>query len=281
MHYLSIYQKMKSVLLSVGASAILATGCATTSTKKAAEVARPDAPPNRSVTQFEGALQCMDALFQEYGVRGETVAVSGVPDYTGRVFVGSDIWLQTAINRMSQRSRAFIVTDYNPYQLAPEQSLWLMSQKSGFYIPDYYIRGAISGFADNVVENKMSLGASAAMHSSAGGVNSAYSIVSVDLNVGNLSQRTLVTRAHASNEIVMRSKAKGAKMSGILSKFGANFEFVGSQRDGRAAGGASIDRAKRHRSFGPTNRRSLLALFSGRPKSTTKLRPPEAISSGA
>ncbi|MEL6955238.1 MAG: hypothetical protein AAFO88_01225, partial [Pseudomonadota bacterium] len=96
-------------------------GCATPSPSDVSATARPDSPPVPTVTRFEEPLSCMDNAFAEFGVSGVTIAVSAVPDYTGRVFVGSDIWLQGAIAKMSQRSGAFVVTDYNPNQLAPEQ----------------------------------------------------------------------------------------------------------------------------------------------------------------
>ena len=214
------------------ASLALMTGCATPPTSDISEVAKPDSPPTASTTRFDDALSCMDKAFADFGVSDVTIAVSAVPDYTGQVFVGSDIWLQTAITKMSQRSGAFTVTDYNPNQLAPEQGLWALSQKEGFYIPAYYIRGAISGFANNVAENSVTLGASDPTNSGAVSAGSAYSLVSVDLSIGNLQQRTLINRARAANEIALRSNASGGQLGGILSKFGANLEIVASRADG-------------------------------------------------
>ena len=214
------------------AAAALLAGCATPSTTDLSKSARPDGPPTASTTRFDNALGCMDKAFQDFGVSDVTIAVSAVPDYTGQVFVGSDIWLQTAITKMSQRSGAFTVTDYNPNQLAPEQGLWTLSQKEGFYIPAYYIRGAISGFANNVAENSVTLGGADATNSGAVTSGSAYSLVSVDLSVGNLQQRTLINRARAANEVALRSRASGGQLSGILQKFGANLEIVASRADG-------------------------------------------------
>ena len=214
------------------ASLALLAGCATPSTSDISKIAKPDVPPTASTTRFDGALSCMDKAFQDFGVSDVTIAVSAVPDYTGQVFVGSDIWLQTAITKMSQRSGAFTVTDYNPNQLAPEQGLWTLSQKEGFYIPAYYIRGAISGFANNVAENSASLGASDPTNSGALVSGSAYSLVSVDLSIGNLQQRTLINRARAANEVALRSRASGGQLGGVLSSFGANLEIVANRSDG-------------------------------------------------
>ena len=211
---------------------LLASGCATLDAEQVSSIARPNQAPTPAVTQFSDALQCMDGLYADYGVRGVSVAVSAVPDYTGRVFVGSDIWLQTAITKMSQRSGAFTVTDYNPNPYAPEQDLWVKSNKQGFYIPAYYIRGAISGFANNVAENTGNVSVGSPLYSGGAGANIAYSTVSVDLTVGNLLSRTLISRAHAGNEIVLESKAGGAQVGGLLSKFGTNLEIAASRSDG-------------------------------------------------
>ena len=221
--------KLKKIALM---SCALATGCATMDASEVSQVAKPNSAPIASVTQFEQPLKCMDRAFADFGVSGVTIAVSAVPDYTGRVFVGSDIWLQTAITKMSQRSGAFVVTDYNPNQWAPEQGLWTLSNKQGFYIPAYYVRGAISGFANNVAENTGQVAAGSALYNGGAGIGTAYSTVSVDLTIGNLLQRTLISRAHAGNEIVLESKAKGAQVGGLLKKFGANLEINASRNDG-------------------------------------------------
>lgn len=214
------------------AGLLAVTGCATVETGDIAETARPDALPMPTLTRFEEPLDCMDNAFADFGVSGVTIAVSAVPDYTGRIFVGSDIWLQSAITKMSRRSGAFVVTDYNPNQFAPEQGLWALSAKEGFYIPAYYVRGAISGFAGNIAENSATVGAGKALDGGAITTGSAYSLVSVDLNIGNLQQRTLISRAQTANEVVLESRASGAQLAGILEKFGANLEIVASRSEG-------------------------------------------------
>jgi len=224
-----MFRKTSTWIATLG---MLLSGCSTFNSEGVSGVARPNQAPTPSTTQFEQPLQCMDEMFSDYGVSGVTIAVTGVPDFTGRAFVGSDFWLQTAISKMSQRSGAFRVTDYNPNQLAPEQGLWTLSNKSGFYIPAYYIRGAISGFANNVVENTANVGVGTPLANGGGGVGAAYSTVSVDLTVGNLMQRTLINRAHAGNEIVLQSKSAGAQVGGLIKKFGANFEVNASRNDG-------------------------------------------------
>ena len=214
------------------AGVLAATGCASVDPSSVPEAARPNQPPTAAVTRFEEPLKCMDQVYADFGVSGVTIAVSAVPDYTGRVYVGSDIWLQGAITKMSQRSGAFIVTDYNPNQLAPEQGLWALSSKTNFYIPAYYIRGAISGFAGNVAENSGTAGIGTPMDGGSLTYGAAYSLVSVDLTVGNLQQRTLISRAQAANEVVLESRGGGGQIGGMLEKYGANLEIVASRSDG-------------------------------------------------
>jgi hypothetical protein len=216
------------------ALAALATGCASApSAAQVSEIAKPNAAPSKSVTRFDAALSCMDAQFADYGVAGVSIAVSGVPDYTGRAYVGSDLWLQAAINRMSQRSRAFVVTDFNANPAAPEERLFSMVRdNTRFYIPAYYIRGAISGFADQIAAKNATAAIGAVRMDAGIGVSNASSIVSVDLQVGDLAQRTLIGRTVSGNEIVLQSRSAGAQVGGRLSKLGANLEFTASRAVG-------------------------------------------------
>ncbi|MEO1323517.1 MAG: DUF4384 domain-containing protein [Pseudomonadota bacterium] len=214
------------------AGLLAVAGCATVESVDVPETARPNAMPAAAVTRFEDALDCMDNAFADFGVSQVTIQVASVPDYTGRAFVSSDIWLAGAIGKMSQRSKAFVVTDYNPQQLLSEQALWSMSGKEGFYIPAYYIRGSVSGFAGNVVENGATVGLGDPVAGGAVTSGRAYSLVSVDLMIGLLQQRTLIPRAQVANEVTMESRASGAQLAGILEKLGANMEIVASRSDG-------------------------------------------------
>ncbi len=214
------------------ATVLALCGCASVDPATVPQSAQPALPPTPAVTRFEAPLECMDRLFADFGVSGVTVAALPVPDYTGRVYVGSDIWLQGAITKMSQRSGAFVVTDYNPNQLAPEQGLWSLSSKTNFYIPAYYVRGAISGFSGNVAENSATAGLGGPVSGGSVTRGAAYSLVSVDLTVGHLQQRTLINRARAANEVVLESRGGGTQVGGILEKYGANLEIVASQSDG-------------------------------------------------
>ncbi|MCG8441561.1 MAG: hypothetical protein MI723_07120, partial [Caulobacterales bacterium] len=219
--------------LASAATALFAAGCATTNPANVPDIARPDTPPAPAHTRFQEALVCMDQLYGDYGVSNVTIAVSGVPDHTGRVFVGSDTWLQTAITKMSQRSHAFVVTDFNPNPYAPEQAMFTMVRDNQrFYVPAYYIRGAISGFADDVASDNQTLAIGSAMYDGGVGANRSFSTVSVDLTIGDLVQRTLVGRATSGNEVVLRSRGVGAQFGGRFQKFGADVELSVSQRDG-------------------------------------------------
>jgi hypothetical protein len=224
---------IRTCILAAAVALTALGGCASVDGAGVNEIARPDAAPQRAATRFEAALSCMDEQFADYGVQGVSIAVSGVPDYTGRAFVGSDIWLQGAINRMSQRSRAFVVTDFNPNPYAPEQSLWsMLRENQRFYVPAYYIRGAISGFADQVATQNATAAVGGVRFDMGAGATQAFSVVSVDLSVAELAQRTMVGRAAAANEIVLQSRSAGAQLGGRLSTLGANLEMTFSRSEG-------------------------------------------------
>src|SRR5689334_7320518 len=102
--------------LLIGAASLTATalaGCATNIKPGEAVVsAQPKAAPTRTATEFTDSLACMDdLLLRSQYTDGIRVASQGLPDYTGRVPVGSREMLMHAIALMTKRSGAMQFVD--------------------------------------------------------------------------------------------------------------------------------------------------------------------------
>src|SRR3954453_8629502 len=75
--------------------------------------AAPKTPANRNLTSFTDALRCMDDLFLAYGKRDVVVTTAGIPDSTGKVQAGTKEMLISAVSKMSVKSKAITLIDYD------------------------------------------------------------------------------------------------------------------------------------------------------------------------
>jgi hypothetical protein len=98
----------------------LVTGCATPANPRddaefqsyASTVNRPVLRPVRSVSNFSGALMCMDALLREAQIPTTLIASKQIPDASTRVPVAAKDMIITALSQMSRLSNAFRYVDY-------------------------------------------------------------------------------------------------------------------------------------------------------------------------
>ena len=101
---------MQKLLISMLATASLA-GCVTPPTphedasyqELAPIVNKPVVRPVRSLSNFSDSLSCMDHLFRDAGMSTVLVSSKTIPDYSGRIAVGTKEMIITAL---SPRCRA-------------------------------------------------------------------------------------------------------------------------------------------------------------------------------
>jgi hypothetical protein len=73
---------------------------------------RPVVRPLRSLSSFSDSLSCMDHLFRDAGMSTVLVSSKSIPDYSGRISVGTREMVVTALSQMSRLSNAFRYVDY-------------------------------------------------------------------------------------------------------------------------------------------------------------------------
>jgi len=201
------------------------TGCQTTPAQQAPAIARPEARPVKNITNFSRSLQCMDDLFLAFGVNNVVITSQGIPDATGVIQAGTKDMLISAVSRMSVNSGAFRFVDYDQDQYDINALQNLVGFTDEFVIPDYYIRGAITQFDEGVISDSVGGALSWPMVSVTAGTEQVVSVVSVDLNMGNLMTRQIIPGTSANNSIAVRRSGTSAGADGTIQNMDLGFNF--------------------------------------------------------
>jgi curli biogenesis system outer membrane secretion channel CsgG len=223
---------------SLAGALLLLAGCA--SPQDAPVISRPKALPVRNFTSFSASLQCMDNLFAQFGVRDIVITSAGLPDATGEISTGTKDMLISAISAMSVRSGAFRFVDFDATETDVHQLQSLVGFTDDFRVPNYYVRGAITQLDEGVIAD--SGGASVAGSAFSLGFNAdqTVSVVSLDMNVGNLITRQIQPGMSAHNSISVTRTSKAGDAGGRISSYGLFFNISLNRAEGMHAAVRSL-----------------------------------------
>ncbi len=216
----------------LAAASLLLLGACVTSGEQATVVQKPKTPAVRTVSNFSEALRCMDTLLWDHGKRDIFITSNGIPDATGKVAGGTKEMLITAVSRMSERSNAFRFVDFEPTLDDVNALYWMIGVQPNFRAPSYYIRGAITQLDDNVVSEAASAGISLPSVDLGISADQVMSVISVDLNVGELATRQIIPGLSASNSLAVISSGKGADAGAVIGKAGLSFNVSLNKSEG-------------------------------------------------
>ncbi len=240
-----MFNRSRSAILRASAAALgllALAGCAT-NPQEAVNIAKPKTLPERNLTNFSDSLRCMDQLFLQFDRSDMVITSAGIPDETGVISVGTKDMLISAISRMSRKSDAFTFVDYDATQVDVHDLQGLAGFSEDFVIPDFYIRGAVTQLDDAVLDESVSADAGYDTDSDGSGSNlvdagisaqadRTVAVVSLDLNVGDLVTRQIISGISAHNSIaVARSSVQGG-LGGQIWKLGASFNVALSRGEG-------------------------------------------------
>jgi curli biogenesis system outer membrane secretion channel CsgG len=216
-----------------GGLAMLA-GCQTTPVEEVPAIARPEARPVKNITGFSESLRCMDDLFGAFGIHNVVITSQGIPDATGEIQAGTKEMLISAVSKMSGNSGAFRFVDYDQTQFDINALQNLVGFTNDFLVPNYYIRGAITQFDESVLSENLGGGISLPVLSAGASKDQTVSMVSVDLNVGDLLTRQIITGTSANNSIAVRRSGKSADAGGTIEniELGLNFNISLNRSEG-------------------------------------------------
>lgn len=227
-----------AAMAGAGVLALGAAGCAFTPPEKAPEIAAPKTRPVRTVTNFSESLRCMDELFAQFGVRDIVVTSQGIPDATGEITAGTKEMMISAISRMSMKSKAFRFVDFDQSQFDINALQQLVGFTDTFLVPNYYLRGAISQFDENIVAENAGAGFSLPFVDAGISADQVVSLITVDLNVGDLLTRQIIPGTTSSNTIVVRRSGESYDAGGTIEKIelGLNFNLSFNRNEGMHQG---------------------------------------------
>ena len=195
-------------------------------------VAQPQTRAVRNIGNFNESLRCMDDLFILQGKQDIYITTAGIPDATGLITAGTKDMFITAVSRMSARSHAFRFVDYDPTQLDVQVLSELVGLRDNFKAPNYYVRGAITQLDSNVLQSSVAAGVSVPNLDLAVNGNQVVSVVSIDMNIGELVTRQILPGISASNSIAVVQSGKGADVAGLIGKAGLSLSVSLDKSEG-------------------------------------------------
>jgi peptidoglycan hydrolase-like protein with peptidoglycan-binding domain/curli biogenesis system outer membrane secretion channel CsgG len=216
----------------VGALVLLA-GCA--SPKDAPVVSRPKTLPVRNFTSFSESLRCMDNLLAQFGIKGIVITSAGLPDATGEIQTGTKDMLISAISRMSVRSGAFKFVDFDATETDVNNLQGLVGFTDEFRVPNYYIRGAITQLDEGVIADSTGASVAGSAFSLGFSADQVTSVVSLDMNIGDLITRQIQPGMSAHNSISVTRTSKAGDAGGRIDTYGLFFNIALNRAEGMHA----------------------------------------------
>ena len=198
----------------------------------ALDAAQPGTAPVRNIDNFNEALRCMDRMFEAQGKRDVYITTAGIPDATGLISAGTKEMFISAVSLMSARSGAFRFVDYDVTQTDVQILHELVGLSPDFVAPRYYVRGAITQLDSGVLSSSVGGSISVPGLDLAASHDQIVSVVSIDLNVGQLITRQIMPGISATNAIAVVQTNKGADVGGILGKAGLSFSVSLDRSEG-------------------------------------------------
>ncbi len=219
----------RSPVAPILAASLALAGCQTTNPQVASVIAQPTTPITKNITSFSQALRCMDELFLAYGKTGLVITSDGLPDQTQQINSGTKDMMITTLSKMSERSGAFKFVD-----IEQGGAVEFVQTKlgRGFDLPHYYIRGAITQVDRNVASNSKSAGIAIPMASLGYSSDQLLSVVTIDMNIGDVVERQIIPGLHTTNTITVVSSGKGTDAEGIIQKASIYFEVSQDRTQG-------------------------------------------------
>lgn len=195
---------------------MLVTACNTTNPEAVQTIAQPKTPVAKTLTSFTQAKSCMDQLFRQYGKTNILLTSDGIPDKTGSISAGTRDMMIKALDDMSQSSRAFRFYDLD----LNNQSVVIIqdSINARGELPPFYIRGSISQVDRNVTSDSIGGSVSLPFVSIGASKDQIASIITIDLQVGDLVRRQVLSGVTTTNTITVVSKGRGLSADGLINR---------------------------------------------------------------
>lgn len=226
-----------SGLLAAGFTVMVLGGCVT-DPGKAPTLAQPRTPIVRTLTSLSQAKSCMDQLLLDGGRLRIPITSELILDPSQTVKVSTDDMIINAISDMTARSRAF---EYRHVEGASSRVSRLRNAyriESTVRPPNVYIRGSISQIDNSVATDGVSGAVTLPWVSLSAGRNQSLETITIDLQLANVADETIVSGMTTSNTITVISSGDSQSSRGLIhnGSMGAalSISLSSTQREGRS-----------------------------------------------
>jgi Domain of unknown function (DUF4384) len=200
----------------------------------------PMLPINRTVTNFNDGLRCMDGQLATYGV-GASLIVEDLNDRTQKVSAGTTDMFISAMSQMTRRSQAIRTVAFSDDTKNLTTFMTRAGSKEAFQlenIPTYAIRGSITQFDDNLakktVDGGITLGIGQKTFLGTGASkSSSINMVALDLAAVRAKDYSLVAGVNSRNSAAILQEGWGVDTEASYKKLGINFMTSLSKSDGK------------------------------------------------
>lgn len=230
------FSQRRLTALASFAVSLLVAGCVTPPTpqedadyQEHATIAnKPVVRPVRSLSSFSESLSCMDHLFRDAGMSTVLVSSKTIPDYSGRIAVGTKEMVITALSQMSRVSNAFRYVDYE-VDIARQDTvqnlttLLLNNNQIRLQRPALYISGGVAFVDQRVINNTNEYGLSGPRIEAGYSRNKSASVIGLEMHLGDFRSRTIIPGMDSANEIVIGNGGRGLDLSGRIGTYGVQF----------------------------------------------------------
>ena len=189
---------------------------------------RPVVRPVRSLSSFSESLSCMDHMFRDAGMATVLVSSKTIPDYSGKLAVGTKEMVITALSQMSRVSNAFRYVDYE-VDIARQDTvqnlttLLLNNNQIRLQRPALYISGGVAFVDQRVISNNNDYGISGSRVEIGYSNNKSASVIGLEMHLGDFRSRTIIPGMDSANEIVVGNGGKGLDLAGRIGTYGVQF----------------------------------------------------------
>lgn len=216
--------------------ALVLAGCATPrDARKDAEFQgraavsdRPVVRPTRSFSSFSDSLMCMDHMLRDAQLPTTLITSKQLPDYSGRVAVGTKDMVVTALSQMSRLSHAFRFVDYE-VDIARQDTvqnlttILLNNNQMQLQRPALYLSGAITFVDQNVINNRFDTGVSGPRVDVGYSQSRNATIIGLEMHLGDFRTRTLIPGLDSANEVIIGNGGQGLDLAGRIGTYGVQF----------------------------------------------------------
>lgn len=189
---------------------------------------KPVVRPTRSLSSFSDSLSCMDHMFRDAGMSTVLVSSKTLPDYSGRVAVGTKEMVITALSQMSRVSNAFRYVDYELDIVRQDTvqnltTLLLNNNQIRLQRPALYFSGGVAFSDQRVISNNNDYGFSGTRAEAGYSKNMNASVIGLEMHLGDFRSRTIIPGMDSANEIVIGNGGKGLDLAGRIGTYGVQF----------------------------------------------------------